>query len=156
MGGFGSTRWGWRLTRATTDGLLAVDVRVLARGGLLSAGPGFVATGDVTWTCPGTDAGEVSVEYRGDEAGAAVLAYRTRLPGGDWRPVRERVGLDRTGCHFGGNRTWFRCPGCDSRVAMLFGVGGLFRCRHCHNLAFASTREAGRRREFRKAEWPRP
>ncbi|HEV2127767.1 MAG TPA: hypothetical protein VGR22_04020, partial [Thermomicrobiales bacterium] len=36
---------------------------------------------------------------------------------------------------------WFRCPGCLSRRAVLFSVGGVFRCRACHDQAYTSTRE---------------
>jgi hypothetical protein len=46
--------------------------------------------------------------------------------------------------------TWFICPavGCGRCVAILYG-GGIFACRHCYRLAYASSREeAGGRGEL--------
>ena len=48
----------------------------------------------------------------------------------------------------------FICPaaGCGRRVAILYG-GGIFACRHCHQLAYFSSREdAGDRAARRRAE----
>jgi hypothetical protein len=52
------------------------------------------------------------------------------------------VGIERTPCHVGGSRPWFICPalGCGRRVAILYG-GGIFACRLCFQLAYASARE---------------
>jgi|GEM_PF-3430472 len=38
----------------------------------------------------------------------------------------------------GGKRTWFLCPHCNRRVALLYGAGKYFLCRHCYNLTYAS------------------
>ena len=152
MGGFGSSRWGWTHTRATTDGLLRLDVRDLARRGLFGAGPGRLALGTMAWTRRGEPAGEIGVEYAGDEPGAVVLDYQVRRAGGPWERVRERVPLDRTPCRYGGARPWFLCPGCGGRRAVLYCAGGLFRCRGCHGLAYASTREADHDRAARRAD----
>jgi len=63
------------------------------------------------------------------------------------------VYLDWTDCNLAGRRPWFRCParGCGRRVAILYG-GSIFACRHCHQLAYASQREAGYDRAARKAD----
>lgn len=151
MGGLGSGRWDWTRTRATTDGLMALDVRDLARGGLFTAVPGFVAAGMVAWSRSGEAAGEIGVTYRGDDPDAVVLDYHAGRPGEEWQRVRERVPLDRTPCHLGGSRSWFLCPGCGSRRAVLQCVDGLFRCRGCQDLAHGSTREAARERARRRA-----
>jgi hypothetical protein len=44
-------------------------------------------------------------------------------------------------CNLGGERAWFICPavGCGRRVAILYG-GGIFACRRCYQLAYASAR----------------
>ncbi len=68
----------------------------------------------------------------------------------DGERVRERVALDRTQCNYGGDRPWFRCPGCRRRVALLYG-GPRFRCRQCHGLAYRSTREDALTRAFGRA-----
>jgi hypothetical protein len=140
MGGFGSTRWGWRTTRATTDGLLALDVRSLARYGYFAAGSGEVITGSEAWRYHGEEVGRIGVHYRGDDPQAVNLEYQAYRPGEAWQTIRERVELGRTPCTFGGARRWFICPGCGRRCALLYCVGGLFRCRHCHDLAYCSTR----------------
>src|SRR5688572_15641930 len=133
MGGHGSTRWGWRSTRATTDAFLALDVRALARRGYFSAGPGEVATGIEAWSCDGEEVGGVGVHYCGDVPHAMILEYRVRRAEEDWYIIREWVGLDRTRCKLGGSRPWFVCSGCRTRRAVLFCVGGVFRCRLCHD-----------------------
>jgi hypothetical protein len=140
MGGYGSTRWGWRSTRATTDEFPALDVRALARRGYFSAGPGQVALGTETWCCDGKEVGRVDVIYRGDEVDAMTLEYVACQTNGNCQVLRERVGLDRTRCALGGSRPWFVCSGCRMRRAVLFCVHGVFRCRVCHDLAYRSTR----------------
>jgi hypothetical protein len=71
-----------------------------------------------------------------------TLDYSTRAPGEtDWTPRRESICLETTPCHYGGERVWFTCPGCQSRRAVLFSVGNVFACRACHDLAYVSTRQ---------------
>jgi hypothetical protein len=80
-----------------------------------------------------------------------TLDYRTRAAGEtDWEPRTVHIWLDTTPCHFGGERVWFRCPGCRSRRAVLFNAGGAFACRACHDLAYSSTREAPHERSIRR------
>ncbi len=135
MGGFGSTRWDWHRARQTTDPLLWLDVRLLARRGALTPG----AWSTTSWTCRGEPSGDISQRAETD---ALILDYRTKGPvDADWQPVRERIPLTRTPCHYGGSRPWFVCPGCGWRRAVLFSVGGRFRCRSCHDLAYSSTRD---------------
>jgi len=79
-----------------------------------------------------------------------VLDYATQAPGSAGEPVREAIDLETMPCHYGGERTWFRCPGCRSRRAVLFALGGRFRCRACHRLAYSSTRESAAARSYRR------
>jgi hypothetical protein len=148
MGGYGSTRWGWRSTRATTGEFLALDVRALARRGYFTTEPGAVVTGIEAWSYDGEEVGRVGVRYCRDDPHVITLEYRVRRPDEDGYTVQERVGLDRTRYTFGG-LPWFLCPGCGTRRAMLFCVGGLFRCRVCHDLAYRSTREPSAKRARR-------
>ncbi len=146
MGGFGSTRWGWHRTREVIDPLLWLDVRILARRGALT--PGVWST--TSWTCRGEPSGYIDHQA---EAGALILDYRTKGPGdADWQPVRDRIPLDHTPCHYGGSRPWFLCPGCGGRRAVLYSVGGRFRCVKCHDLAYSSTREEPWDRAIRRAD----
>src|SRR5215207_5057268 len=91
MGGYGSTRWGWRSTRATTDEFLALDVRALARRGYFSAEAGAVATGIEAWSCDGEEVGRVGVHYRGEDPHVITLEYRVRRSDEDGHTIRERV-----------------------------------------------------------------
>jgi hypothetical protein len=145
MGGYGSTRWGWQRTRIDTDGLLFLDVRYLARNCYLQ--PGAYS---IVWTRRGQTSGNIVVRMTADDLETLMLDYQTRRSGEEWKPVHERVALTRTACHYGGSRPWFLCPGCGSQRAVLYSVGGRFRCRTCHELAYSSTRETPADRKIRR------
>ncbi|MDP9357618.1 MAG: hypothetical protein M3R02_20495 [Chloroflexota bacterium] len=141
MGGCGSGR---RADASpTTDTALVLDVRILARNGGLA--PGFHAhTWPSVW-------GDVVVSYAAGEA-ELMFQYRTRPSWwSEWRDVRQAIRIERTSCHFGGSRPRFACPLCFHRVAVLYLFDGALRCRACHGLAYASTREDRPQRVLRKA-----
>ena len=151
MGGYGSGRWGWHRAKTDTDGLLKLDVRWLARQGHLS--PGTSGIYAVAWSRGDRPAGDILIRYDGDRPDGLTLDYRMRQgEGAPWEAVRERVALDRTACGFGGSRPWFLCPGCAERRAVLYSVGGRFRCRGCHDLAYGSTREGAYERNRCRAD----
>ena len=143
MGGYGSGRR--PVAMPTTDGVTALDVRLLARSGRLA--PGAHA---FRWPSVWGDAG---IAFTVDDDGDGLtLDYRIRDSlWDDPRPVRQAVRLERTPCRFGGERPWFRCPRCDRRVALLSLWGDAFRCRACHGLAYGNTREAGWERARRRS-----
>jgi hypothetical protein len=145
MGGYGSGRWQFEPTRQDTNPLLALDVRWLARVGALQ--PGALAFPQ--WTSRGEPSGDITTQA-GRDGCSLTLRYRVWAPGDEWQPVEETVSLDFTACHFGGERPWFLCPSCGSRRAELYSVGGRFRCRVCHDLAYSSTREDAKDRSFRR------
>lgn len=66
------------------------------------------------------------------------------------RPVAQRIELERTGCRFGGSRPWMRCVQCWRRVAVLFYRGGVFACRSCGRIAYASQSEDSLGRGWRR------
>ena len=143
MGGPGSGTWYRWDKKSTVEDFLRLDIRKLQREGVLDR-PGV--TGWAWWD--GRDrTADIRIHVDRDRL---TLRYRTRGPGGDWREVAEPIPLDRTPCHFGGGRPWFRCPGCGSRRAILYG-GPLFRCRECHGLNYASQSEPPYDRLLRKA-----
>jgi hypothetical protein len=126
-------RWEWEHTRISTSGLLKLDVRALKRAGALR--PGVVCS--VAWG----DGRSITVhtDRHGD---CLTLDYKTRRHGKtEWTSRTDRVWLETTPCHYGGERVWFTCPGCLSRRAVLFCAKGIFRCRGCHDLAYTSTRQ---------------
>src|SRR6478609_7627231 len=102
MGGYGSTRWDWTRTRTDTDGLLWLDVRILQRQGALQPGA-FRAQ---SWTRGGRPSGNIRTFASWDGA-TLELIYRTQArPNDDWQDVRDPIELDRTPCHYGGERPW--------------------------------------------------
>lgn len=144
MGGFGSGRTGGKRTTADTR---VLDVRRLKREGMLEP----ESSRAWAWSSNGVTQFTVDVTA---EADAVVLAYGRRQ-GGDWSTVVSRVWLEHTPCNFGGSRLWWRCParGCGRRVAVLYRpAGGVFACRHCHELAYKSQRETPSDRGFRAAD----
>lgn len=82
---------------------------------------------------------------------SVTFTYRTRTGGGDWQDVRAVVWLDRTPCTYGGTRTWWRCPCCSRRVAILY-IGKTPACRHCYRLAYRCERESLDGRATRQAD----
>ena len=146
MGGPGS---GNRLrydAKSTTDDYRILDVRRLAREGMLT--PGY--QGGWRWASNGESVASVGVQA---EEGRVILIYRHCGAGGEWKDEQYAVRIVRTQCHLGGSRAWFLCPavGCGRRVALLYG-GPIFACRHCYQLAYVSSREDIGDRAIRRAD----
>ena len=144
MGGPGSgRRWS---TRETTDDYLRMDVAYMQREGLLNAG----RAGTLKWSRRGERI--ATIGFRAD-ADRLVLNYRSRERGGDWETLEYAVLLERTACHFGGQRSWFLCParGCGRRCTNLYG-GRIYACRLCYRLAYLSQRQSLSDRASDRAE----
>ena len=76
--------------------------------------------------------------------------------------VNDRIELDRTPCHYGGSRPWFRCG---ARVAVLYLHATRFACRRCQQVVYASQADDVFGRAWRRqrklearlgANWLRP
>lgn len=145
MGGPGSGRWHYGAADCTDD-YRVFDVRRLQRDGLLTLARAF----GWQWTTEGETVASIQVRT---EADRLILSYRHRSGGGDWKSEKYPVRLDWTPCTYGGRRAWFICParGCGQRVAILYG-GAIFACRHCYQLAYASSREDAGGRATRRAD----
>jgi hypothetical protein len=152
LGGMGSGNWYRFDKRITTGECHGVDVRYLHREGLLKSGHRFSLQWSRAGKEPGSIGGMISGEGRPEQV---TLLYRHRSGlGGEWEGVHEPVSLEWTACNFGGERPWFVCPGagCGRRVAVLYGPGRYFLCRHCYDLAYESQRENGMTRALRRAQ----
>ena len=68
--------------------------------------------------------------------------------------MREPGPIEWTPCNFGGERPWFVCPevSCGRRVAVLYGPGKYFLCRHCYDLRYESQRKGKADRALRRAQ----
>jgi hypothetical protein len=134
VGGVGSGNWYRFNKKNTSNECHSVDVRYLHRNGLLEPGHYF----SLRWSRAGRQTGSIGgVAYRDQ----VTLLYRHRRgPGGEWEDVKETVPLTWTACNFGGERPWSICPGagCGQRVAIIYGPGKYFLCRHCYDLAYQS------------------
>jgi hypothetical protein len=135
MGGLGSGGWfRYGSKKSTTDSQHQIDIRWMKKSNMLRPG----TTGSLSWSRHGKETG--SVGYRMEE-NQMTLHYKHRLHGGEWKQVEQTIPFDRTPCNYGGCRTWFRCPHCMKRVAVLYGAGKYFLCRCCHDLVYASQQE---------------
>ena len=149
MGGIGSGnryRYG---TKSTVEGRTSLDINRWARDGYLTAGQSF------SWQWTWGDGSTSSINVRVESAWTIRLIYRTRSGGEvDWTDVDYSIQLTRTPCRFGGERTWFLCPGrgCGRRVAKLYCAGRYYVCRHCGDLAYSSQRENTGDRALRRAQ----
>ncbi len=134
MGGWGSGRH-W-CSKVTTDSYHSLDSRWLQREGTLERRYTF----NVRWKRNGEPIGNIDIRPQTDRV---ILSYRTATPGQERVKHEYPVLLERTKCHYGGERVWFRCParGCGRRVAILYG-GTIFACRNCHQLAYSTQHES--------------
>lgn len=105
-----------------------LDVRELSRAGLLNVS----WRGRWQWRDPETRALTAEISIRTTST-RVMLRFRHKEV-----QIYEAVELTRTPCKFGGHRTWFTCPGCKSRRAVLHLKHSHFRCRRCHDLRYQS------------------
>jgi hypothetical protein len=134
LGGYGSgNRWS---SNATTADYRQLDVRRLQRDGMLEWRDSFIWR----WSRAGESVGSISIR---PEADRVILKYRHGGAGEAGTDQEYPALLERTTCHYGGERVWFRCPakGCGRRVAILYG-GKVFACRHCYRLAYPCQHES--------------
>lgn len=144
MGGIGSGRRN-QSGKDTTEDSRPLDIRRLHRANLLTPGRRF----GWQWTIGDKTVAEISVRI---EVQRVVLVYRYRRRGDeDWQNIEQPICLDETPCTYGGTRPWWLCPCCGRRVAVLYGPGKVYACRHCCKLAYACQREAADDRAARRA-----
>lgn len=113
------------------ESLRSIDVRRFQRDGLIDRH----YVGPWSWRDPITKKVNAAIQTSFREN---MLVLRFTVGG---ESVVQRIPLERTECHFGGTRPWFRCPGCNNRVAILFMHRRHFACRTCHDLVYASQSE---------------
>ncbi|SHL18965.1 hypothetical protein SAMN02745216_04780 [Desulfatibacillum alkenivorans DSM 16219] len=144
MGGYGSGLWKRSKPKMTTESKHRIDIRFLRQKGKLSGG----SYGVLTWSRQGVQTGSIAYFTAADHI---LLSYRRQGQGKEPELVEQVVLFDHTPCNYGGRRTWFLCPQCGSRVAILYGAGRLFLCRHCYRLTYSCQQEGELDRALSKA-----
>ena len=126
----------------------SLDVKRIQKQGLLTAYHTF----NWEWSRNAEVVAAIKIRSKMDHIN---LVYRHQRFGCDWQNLDYPVKLDWTDCRYGGKRAWFLCPakGCGRRVALLYiGSSGIFACRHCNELVYASQREKPENRTLTKAD----
>lgn len=141
MGGFGTGRRG---NKSCTGDMRQVDVRRLQREGYLKPGTAY----GWQWSRHGEIEASINRSVQVDQV---TFTYRHRAGGEAWRDVHCTVPLERTPCTYGGTRTWWHCPCCARRVALLY-IGNMPACRHCYQRSYRCEREGLDDRATRQAD----
>lgn len=151
MGGFGSTRWRQHTKKWTTDDCQTISVFDLRRQNLLT--PSQMWGGSWYWrdACSGRERGSINFELNLQIVPAYIqLHYFQVTENGERKMLRYPVRMQKSACHYGGERWWFICPSLANgrcggrRVAKLYLApsSSYFACRHCHNLTYRSSQES--------------
>lgn len=125
--------------KRTTNQMHALDIRRLHKR--LTPGASF------GWQWTGNRLASLDLRVSTD---SVTLTYRHQETDGNWKSMEYPIRLTRTACNFGGLRTWWLCPHCGRRVAVLYG-GRKYACRHCYDLTYKSTRTTPDFKHFAKA-----
>ncbi len=105
--------------------------------------------GSLSWSCGGEPTGNINYTMYEN---TMILNFRWQhYWDEDWQSVEQTIWFDRTCCNYGGERKWFLCPHCNTRVAILYGADVRFLCRHCYRLPYASQGESYLDRMERKS-----
>lgn len=119
----GAGRPGYRLKAEHT---LKVDIRVWYKRGLLWDG----GTNTWWWSRGGESAGSIRFTVNADNI---RLTYAS-----NGQDASQTIRLTATPCRYGGDRTWFECPVCCGRTAVLFMRAARFACRQCQKISYTS------------------
>ena|ERR1700722_20116447 len=126
------------MAKPTTENYRSIDVRDWARNGVLLQ----QSTRELRWVNDEPTVSPIRVEIQATrletQVNRVVLRYHVLGPGGQRDPIDEGILLDRTKGGPGWQRLWFLCPGCGSRVAILYLKKYYFRCRLCLGLVYSS------------------
>ena len=116
---------------STTEEIRSIDLADLRRWRMLT--PGRTGIPAITW-CTGHGIDQLGVIAQRD----GVLFVRR-----DGEGYLEKLFIPFvfTPTKFGGQRAWFRYPGCRQSCRILYGVNSL-RCRKCWGLKYQSQYEA--------------
>ncbi|WP_156224495.1 hypothetical protein [Haloferax gibbonsii] len=128
---------------STVEQSLELDINMLRRRSFEQDGQ----RGTLSWA-RGRDGKRVvqgQYEYSssdGDETVTVLYTIPSTNSHNGGREVSLTISIERTTCHFGGDRPWFICPECLDRQAKLYNPNPIqtdqFLCRDCHGLLYES------------------
>ena len=123
--------------RTLVEEFPALDIGVLRRAGALAAARAIQ-----------TEGVKLEVEVWPDRSFPGVERLLVSLRGVTFAALP----LTRTRCNYGGDRPWFVCSVCGRRAGKLYIPiwEGVFSCRRCAHLGYASENESHRDRLRRK------
>jgi hypothetical protein len=128
--------------KATVEESLDLSVYDLKRRSMLT---GHAAV-EITWVSSrsGKESTVIVIVEITDEP-HVIFAYTLTGRDGQQNDYGQRVSLTTTPCNYGGERYWFECPSCYTRVGVLYLAPGdvHFGCRHCNNLTYRSRNRSG-------------
>ncbi len=130
--------------KPTCEGRQSIDLADLRRRGLLEVGRYTT----LTWSLGRQQTGSIALNAQHD---GVRLRYQTKDRDGLPVDVDELVLFAYTPTRFGGRRQWLCCLKCGRRCRKIYG-GRYFRCRQCHGLVHASTREPPYQRDLDRAD----
>lgn len=139
MGGYGSGRPGHRPVAEHSH---ALSIRSFKQpiAALADHGRGAVYEGSIRWRTGaiGRVCAETNYTLARRSAGFVLTLHYCY---GD-TPITDRIPLEATTPHYGGQRWWFRCVSCGRRCGVLYAPGRLWRCRTCWNVTYTSSNES--------------
>ncbi len=135
-------------SRDTFESCPSLDIRLLSRRRKLWPSGSFIEP----WVRAGDPVGSIRVSNGPNHILLGFCCLETSPVA--WKHVDQNIRVVWTSCALGGGRPWFVCPvvGCGRRVALIYLSGlGVFACRKCHDLAYATQFEAVGRRGMERA-----
>ena len=146
MGGIGSGRRFQNRRGPKLEEVPQLDVRALKRSGLFDQS---TSNGTITWRNIGLTECALAYSYADS---TLSISYAVKTPHTASETISEHIFIDRTVCNYGGTRTWFSCPNCNARKAILYCASKRFLCRQCYGLSYSSQNEVYADRMIRKAK----
>jgi hypothetical protein len=146
MGGMGSGSWSRCASKSTVESTCAVSIHYLSKQGYLHEG----INGSLAWSRNGEPCGSIGYHVK---ANGIQFSYCSRTSDHEeWENVVLFIQFDYTACNYGNQRTWFICPHCHKRVAVVYCEGNYFHCRKCSQLNYRSQHENHFDRQLSKAQ----
>ena len=142
MGGRGSGRKSSFGSHRDTSHSMPLDIRKITRKGLLLPGSSF----GWRWLACQREVASIGIQV---DMQSVVLSYHSERTGA---VIEQRVQIQTSPCHLGGQRHWFTCPRCSRRVAVLYAPSRYFACRQCGGLSYTTQREGVGDRASSKAD----